>query len=150
MVTQTALPVPPRNTSFMDLLSAASRLATVALIIFMLLIPYSTWVDPTGASLLLVLKYSNFLWAAYITVQVLESVQRDFVDKWGWVTDNVLAIGALLVGSLVYFEVLTFVPLNFDQRHLLVEGLVWNSVDLITGMIIPFVIAGSIRNRHEL
>lgn len=132
-------------TPLSDPLGFAARAASVFLIVGMLLLPFSTVIDPTGAGLLLLLKYSSFLWAFYITIQVMESAQRDFTAVWSWVMDSLLSVIVLVVGISVFIKA----DLNFDQYRLLIESILWDVVDLVLGLAIPYIIAGSVKNRIE-
>lgn len=139
-----------RSSKISDRLGTVSTLATVGLIALMLLIPYSKGVDPQGVALAMFLKYSNFFWGAYITVQVLESATRDYTKIVSYLLDNLLAGAAFVVGLLVLTGPLAWRALDGDQQRFLFEGLQWTLVDIITGLLIPIVIAGSWKERNEV
>lgn len=132
-----------------DPIGFLARLFTVSVIVLMVLIPYAKYADPSGTALVAILKYSTFWWALFISVEVLESAQRDFTAVWGWIVDNLFAVAALVIGALVLTGPFRFGTLTADEGHLLIEGIVWVAVDLVTGLLIPFVIAGSIKFRRE-
>lgn len=127
-----------------------SRWATVWFICFMAGVPFMSAFDPLVLRLIRDLLFLPM--SLYITIQFLETLNREFTDEGGFFADNALAVAAFFTAAITFvlwaFRV-RFYNLSWDQVLIMLQCMVWAAVDLSFGLLFSFRIAGSGKQREE-
>ena len=101
----------------------------------------------------------EWIWVAllyYLSIQTLETAQRQFTDLWDYIKDNFLALGPIFV-SLAVFAITIYrlialheQTLDYNQFFVLAQCTAFGAFDLFFGLVLSQVIAGAPRLREEI
>jgi hypothetical protein len=127
-----------------------ARWSTALLIAFMLLIPFTGGVDPTGAWIHTLNQWMFVVFIVYMSIQFWETANRSSTDRAGFFQDNGMALLGVIVG-FIYLALLVTKALRMsqDQILLLLQCLGWGGLDFVFGVLISQRIAASAKEREE-